>query len=53
VAYIEKKRNAYSALVQTRERKDNLEDPIDFQEIEGDDADWIHLAQDKYNGGLL
>jgi hypothetical protein len=37
--------------------KDNLENPrvnkIDLQEIEWDDADWIHLVQDKYNAGLL
>ena len=54
--HIKKKKNAYRALVQTRERKRHFRRPkgkTDFQEIEWDDADWIYLAQDKYNGGLL
>jgi len=54
--HIKKKKNAYRALVQTRERKRHFRRPkgkTDFQEIEWDDADWIYLAQDKYNGVLL
>ena len=56
MARIEKKRNAYRALVQTREGKRHFrrtKGKSDLQEIEWDDVDWIHLAQDKYNGGLL
>jgi hypothetical protein len=56
VAHIEKKRNAYRALVQTREGKGHFrrtKGKTGLQEIEWDDANWIHLAQDKYNGGLL
>jgi hypothetical protein len=57
VAHLERKRNAYRLWYRHVKEKYNLENPrvnkIDLQEIEWDDADWIHLAQDKYNAGLL
>jgi hypothetical protein len=51
-----KKRNVDRVLEETCEGKRQFRRPkrkMNPQETEWNDVDWIHLAQDKYNGGLL